>query len=119
MQRRLCVSSDMGDDAFKDLRLVRVGPQIGILVLKLNLFATKVVAEAVERAALVFFAIFIFEAVVFNALPHTRGILFQDAAHGVVQRCRCRKWRRCKWYRVRCMRQSVAQLSQSQYQRRT
>lgn len=81
MQRGLRVAGDVGDDASKDGGLVGRGARVGVEVLQLDLFATKVVCEAVELAGLVLFAILVGEDVILDAFPHSRRVLIQDAAH--------------------------------------
>ena len=70
VKRRLSVSCNVRDDALEYLRLVRGSAQLRVEVLKLNLLAAEVVAEAAKLAALVFVPIFVVKRVLFDALPH-------------------------------------------------
>lgn len=81
MKGRLSVTINMGNDPFEDRRLVRRGAYIGIQVLKFDLLSTKVVAKSTEFTAAILIALLVIKHMVFNALPHRGGILFQRAIH--------------------------------------
>lgn len=81
MKGRLSVTIDMGNDPFKDGRLIGRSAYIGIQILKFDLLSTKVVAKSIEFTAAIFIALLILKDMIFNALPHRGGVLFQRAVH--------------------------------------
>lgn len=81
MKGRLSVTINMGNDPLKDWRLVRRGAYIGIQVLKFDLLSTKIVAKSTEFTAAILIALLVIKDMIFNALPHRGGILFQWAIH--------------------------------------
>jgi hypothetical protein len=72
MQRRLGVSSNVGHDAFEDLRLIGLGTNLSIQVLQLHLLPPEVVVETVEVASFILLAFLVFERVLLNTLPNLR-----------------------------------------------
>lgn len=74
IQRGLSISIDMRDNSAKDRRLiVRLGAQLGIEVLQLDLLAAEVVCEASEGRSFVLFTGFVFERVWIVALKVSLG----------------------------------------------
>lgn len=83
MQRRLGVPRDVRDYPLEDLRGIRGrSAKLGVEILELDLLAAEVVAKPSELAFIVLVALLVGEAVVLDALPHLRGVLVQQAAHG-------------------------------------
>jgi hypothetical protein len=70
-QRRLRVAIYMSHDAAED-RLIggRLGADVGVAILKLQLLVAKVVTEAAKGAASVLGAILVVERVVLDLLSH-------------------------------------------------
>lgn len=81
MKGRLSVAVNMGNDPLEDWRFVGRGAYIGIQILKFDLLSTKVVAKPTEFTAAILIALFVIKDMIFNALPHRGGILFQRAIH--------------------------------------
>jgi hypothetical protein len=82
VQGRLRVAGDMRDYALEDLWLVRLSPDFGVQILKLDLLAPEVISETIKCALAVFFATFILEGVAFDALADLRRVLLEHAPHG-------------------------------------
>lgn len=81
MKGGLSVAINMGNDPFKDRRLVGRSAYLGIQILKFDLLSTKVIAKPIEFTAFILIALLILKDMIFNALPHRGGVLFQRAVH--------------------------------------